>query len=295
MAYQKKKVEPAAANEWMNTYADVVTLLLTFFVLLFAISNVNSKKYDALVKSVNPDGIIVSEAVGALNGGTEVPSSSTEFDAVYKKINDYIQENELQDDIDITKTDDYILLRFKDNVLFNPDKSVLTGNGQAILSFISDALLTTEDKIDQINIEGHTADSIDGNYSAFSWDLSVSRAVNVLRFMVENKGLEPSKLSAVGYSKYRPLADNDTEDGRSQNRRVEIMITQEKGDSEAIQDVVEAVASSHGSKAGTSTVPASSTASAAVSSSSTVTSTSAVASTSAVVSSTVASAVVSKG
>ena len=244
MAYKKKPPERAGGNEWINTYADVVTLLLTFFVLLFAISSVNEKKFEALVKALNPNWT-VSEIGGGGNAASTTTSAivpiNDDFDEIYTKIYNYVKENNLTENITVKKTDDYILLRFTDDVLFSPDKADLNEGGRKVISFISDAILTTEDKINQINIEGHTADSIEGEYSAFSWQLSVSRAVNVLRYMVEEKGLTPSKLSAVGYSKYRPIADNHSAWGRSQNRRVEITITQTKKDADNMQDVVEGI------------------------------------------------------
>jgi len=245
------------AAEWLVTYSDMVTLLLTFFVLLFSFSTIDAQKWKALVLSLNGRGIRIEDTSGNngvpgdsesedpleideinsyLDGETDAPSVETvddNFEKLYRKIKDYVEENNLVAQIDIEKSRTQILLRFKDNVLFDSGRADLKKEAIQILGDISVVLKDSIEDIEMIRIEGHTDDvPIKTVWYPTNWELSTARAVQVLRFFIEKKGLEPAKMSAVGYGEYHPIRTNDTDANRALNRRVDLVIAKyiEKSD-----------------------------------------------------------------
>jgi chemotaxis protein MotB len=222
----------SSTGEWIVTYSDTITLLLCFFVLLFAFSTVNEKKWQSLVESFGDKsgagiGTSLSKSTSSSISNSNITPINYFNENLYKRIKSYIDENELQSSIELIKGENQIILRFKDTILFDPDKAILKEEGKNILSNICDALKISYDLIDMIRVEGHTAASPKGKPEFVStFDLSVDRAVSVLRYMDEVKELDPVKLSAIGYGQYHPIGDNETEAGRMKNRRVEIIVTE---------------------------------------------------------------------
>lgn len=233
---RKKNEESINTNEWLNTYADVVTLLLTFFVLLFSFSSIDAQKWKNLVQALGnrAESFVEASHSGdskshSISSASEIQSLDDRFKNIYDEVNKYIQEKGLADKIGIEKGDTFTLLRFKDNVLFNEDRSELRPDGIEVLNAICVILKNFNPEIQGITVAGHTADRYQtGRDSAFLWNLSVSRAVSVTRYMIEEEKLDPVKISAEGYSKYHPLATNDNEEGRKINRRVEVKITKKQ-------------------------------------------------------------------
>lgn len=228
------------APEYMNTYGDMMTLLLCFFVLLFSMSSVDAKKFEAIV-------ISFSGSLGVLDGGntlvkenvidqgTITDRTSTDilemsnFKELEEKIQEYLKENSLDDKVKVINEEQGLLLRFQDSILFDQGSALIKSESYIILKYISDILKTDNFKDKFISIEGHT-DNIpikNSNYSS-NWELSVARACNVVRYMVENQNIEPKRLTAAGYSEYHPVVKNDSKENMSKNRRVDIMIMKSK-------------------------------------------------------------------
>lgn len=232
MARKKKPAEAVNTMEWINTYADTVTLLMCFFVLLFSFSTINEKKWKDIVDSLKGDYPITTEAKGSpvnmegAAGAASTASTEKMEDALYKKIKNYIEEKDLTSKVELTKGDDMVTIRFKDTILFDPDKTFLRDDGKVILGDICDALTSSIGLVEMINIEGHTASNPKG-LPEFqnTFEFSTQRAVNVLEYLITVKNIEPLKLSAIGYGQYHPLDTNETAEGRSRNRRVEIIVT----------------------------------------------------------------------
>jgi len=237
---RKKESGNSGVGDWINTYADMVTLLLCFFILLYSFSVVNETKWKELIQSfsylnkssaqiLNPDDLldkVPTETSEPLNSPDPSEIEPNAFDNLYQELNDYVIRNGLETSIVINKSDDEINIRFKDAVLFNPDSAVLRNDGRAILVNICNALKTAEGKIQMMRIEGHTAARAAGEPEfQYTFEMSVQRAVSVLRYMRDVGNLLPAKLSAVGYGQYHPIASNETEEGRIKNRRVEIIVS----------------------------------------------------------------------
>lgn len=113
----------------------------------------------------------------------------------------------------------------RDSALFDSGKDVIRADSAKLLMDLADIIVRYEGAIGMIRIEGHT-DDIPINNARFesNWDLSVARAVRVLRYLLLHSKIPPEKLAAAGYGEFHPIADNDTPQGRAQNRRVSFLI-----------------------------------------------------------------------
>lgn len=237
---EKKMEEDKNLNAWMATYSDLVTLLLCFFVLLFATSDVNSEKFKQIAESFSKKLSIMpgqnSDMLDALgNGIVAMPQVKGESDKEFeeqgkeeleemaKNFENYFEENGLKDEIQVEKSDRYITLNFKDGILFDVGKADIKSEAIKVLSMVSDEIAKYPDN--HIKIEGHT-DNMPINTVRFpnNWYLSASRAISVATYFIDTKNFEPNRISTEGYGEYRPKAPNDTPENRSKNRRVEIKI-----------------------------------------------------------------------
>lgn len=236
---KKKKQEEAkgGAPEWMTTFSDLMTLLLCFFVLLFAFSTIDKRKFTAIMKSFQG-------SAGVLQNGTTVDDSEyvdkglneeklakqlkeiEDFKKMEKKINDYLKETNMENEIFVELQSRGLLIRFDENVLFSSAQAQLKENAKETMRFLADILRQEEFKSKYITVEGHTdSDPMKGSRKyPTNWELSISRASNVVRFLIEDTYVEPKRLSASGYSQYHPVVPNDTKENKAKNRRVDILI-----------------------------------------------------------------------
>ena len=209
---------------WLNTYADMVTLLLTFFVVMLSMSTVEVEKFDALVKSLNPG---TDKGVDAPNGQSnflvEEPQDGMSTDTLFQTIQQKIQESNMQDEVSISMQNGMIFLRFNSSMLFEPDRYIMLKSSLPFMDFIGNVLKLYEAKIKTINICGHTARTGRINSNVSDWLLSGERAATVAMFF-EDIGIDKGKMITFGYGDNYPIADNATEAGRSKNRRVELVI-----------------------------------------------------------------------
>ena len=234
MSRKKRGSDGAGASEWLNTYADMVTLLLTFFAVLLSMSTVNQEKFNAFIQSFS--NLPPEEIEEIINAGmneepiedAEVPTPeevAQAMEELYQKLLNYIQQNGMEEAISLHKNDGTIYIRFDSSVFFEPDKYTLRDGGYETLSFIGDGLKEYENMIELIAICGHTATVGDiPNYPISDWMLSGERAAVVAIFLDEEKNLDPKKMLLLGYGKNLPIADNSTEEGRMENRRVELAV-----------------------------------------------------------------------
>lgn len=244
MARKKKQDEESGGN-WMDTYGDMVTLLLTFFIVLYSMSSVQEDKWAAIVRAFNNKGntkvdqiVLNIEGEGedpAHNKGEEKPDGEglTELDEFYTAIEEYLAESNMattetieRGEDDGTETDgtnkDNIYISFQDTITFAPDTAVLLESSYPFLDFLGEQLIGVNNSVAVVLIKGHTA-----TYDTSEVDsriLSAERASTIANYLEEKFGLPAVKLIPIGHANLYPVADNDTETGRSQNRRVEISI-----------------------------------------------------------------------
>ncbi len=235
MAMKKKKSGNGGAN-WMDTYGDMVTLLLCFFVLLYSMSSIDSEKWELLVKSFNPDATELSQIVTTqekndyeypVKGGMDLPENADGFDQLYYALSQYISNNNLESSIELSKGDGFTFITFRDNVFFDGDSYVLKDEGKAVLDEFCNAIETAVDSIEEIQILGHTSQASPDvpNEPVSDRFLSSNRATEVLLYIQEKNIIDPAKLVSCGYGQFRPISSFDTRESRAKNRRVEILVT----------------------------------------------------------------------
>lgn len=233
---RKSNKKDIKTDGWLATYSDTVTLLLTFFVLLYSMSSLDAQKFNQIASAMQS--MFTGKAADSILefniAGGEVPivgkpqanidSANSEGSIeILKDIEEYIKENNLENDIQIYSNKKGLNIELKDRVLFDTGKADLKSESKAVLDKVT-ALLATVDN--EIIIEGHT-DNVPINTPSMpnNFHLSTERALSVLDyFLSSNKEINPDKISAQGYGEYRPIASNDTPEGRAQNRRVNIIL-----------------------------------------------------------------------
>lgn len=223
MRRKKRKPDDINTNGWMDTYADTITLLLTFFILLYSFSTTDNKKLR----------LIASAFQGKILGKTSSDISSnlntdikTDYDLLLDKVNEIIKNNDLKDIIRVRKENEGVVLQLSDSILFDSGKAQLKKSSTKILDVIS----TIIPKINnEIRVQGHT-DNVPIYNSRYksNWELSTARAVTVIQYFIESKNLNPERFSASGYGEYKPLVSNDSNENKAINRRVDILIVQKR-------------------------------------------------------------------
>ena len=232
----KKKCPPCpkCLAPWLGTFGDLMSLLLTFFVLLLSMSTIDTRKVSEVVGSL-------SGALSVLEGGVktdvtkkiikkETPVEETDdtTEAVNKITQTVIEANEMiekgrGETISLSDSEEGFVIKMPASILFKPASAKIY-NEDAILFLKRVALIISKlpNELD-INIQGHTDNTTlpkDSQYRD-NWDLSSARATAVLKELMK-ANVSPKKMYASGYSKYRPIASNVTEEGRRKNRRVEL-------------------------------------------------------------------------
>ena len=246
MARKKSNNDGGGGPNWLDTYADMVTLLLTFFIMLFAMSTMNASKWQQLVEAFatnkQPDKKTAQAAAGGMPSQASLAAASSKkedknkdvtkvesFDDLYDYLNNYVKENKLEDSVKVYKGDGYTFITFQNTIFFDGDSSVLRPDGKKILDFLSDGLKPISKEVGEVRFYGHTARAggcKTAEQQAFDRTLSSDRAKNVLLYVQYKNILEPSKMVSEGYGEYRPIVPHDgTEATRRKNRRVEIYIS----------------------------------------------------------------------
>ncbi len=230
---KKRQSQEEEGGSWMDTYGDMITLVLTFFVLLYSMSSMDESKWKLIAVAFNKGQteVRVSGEPNPENDPTaiyddQVPEVEefeeiVDFEDFYMYLKQVITTNELQDSVSVEMSNTGVYMRFRDNIFFAGDSDVLLDEGKYILEIISDGIRSVNERILAIKVSGHTAGA--ANSDVNEWQLSSGRADSVINFMLSLDACDPDKFSSAGYGKYRPVDDNDTEEGRRQNRRVEIV------------------------------------------------------------------------
>ena len=264
MAKRKAEEPKKGAPAWQATFADLMNLLLCFFVLLFSMSTVDAQKFQMIAASFSEtfsifdagataigDGVLISNGVSQLNeldqyinstgktAESEIDQNEIEdyeefaqkleeeklaaSEELAEKVQEAAEEQNLDKDIDITFTSQYVQLTLKGAILFDSGKAELKSDALPVVEKV--ALILDRYAESTIEIEGHT-DNVPINTSKFESNdvLSSYRALAMFDYLVQNTSLDPSMLKHSGRGEYLPIADNSTPEGRAKNRRIEIKI-----------------------------------------------------------------------
>ena len=231
IGYKKTMIIAGAENlggRWLVTFNDMITLILTFFVLILSMSDMDKPSIDQISQSV-------SEAFGV--GGIRKPlvtprtaEPSPDRGQIQADRNPDMTRMAIQiaslPGMEALTTPGGMRITINEKMLFAPDSDVLSENSRQMLSALVPALNTSDALI---TVEGHTDNRpAEGVRFPSNWELSTARAVSVVDFLAESGGVAPERLSAVGYGDTRPRAANDDEKSRQMNRRVEIKLKFQK-------------------------------------------------------------------
>ena len=249
MSKRKKKTEEASegAPEWMTTYSDLVTLLLTFFILLFSMAAIDKQKFEQVAFSLRSAFTLISSGetydvnTGKSmisitpydNAPEESEEDESEDDEAKKEkekkiekmkvdIEKLINELGLVENIKVIEEDDEIILRVDSLILFDSGSAELKVSGKPVVEKIGLIMKSLET---DILVQGH-ADDRPINTSEFpsNWELSTKRATNVVKYLIEKSGMNQKFLTATGNAEFKPIAPNDTEYNRQKNRRIDIIV-----------------------------------------------------------------------
>lgn len=231
----KKKKAPenkTSMERWLLTYSDLITLLMVFFVIMYALSSVNEKKFEAMSISL-ANAMGGGQSVFDNPGATFVPGISDaetietdDLERIRKELQAYIDEHGLNDKVSVNIEDRGVVLSFQDVALFPLGSAELTANARVLINQIGQILLSTTQFI---RVEGHT-DNLPINTREFpsNWELSSARANSVLQQLIRELNFPQYRLSATGYGEFRPRAANDSMENRQRNRRVDIVVLKSK-------------------------------------------------------------------
>lgn len=206
---RKKEEEHENVERWLISYADFITLMFTFFAALYALSAMDMAKIERFSGSLKQAFKVIDEPI---------PLYEDRNKAVIEDIKKLITD---VSGVSVKTDPRGVVVTFSDAVLFASGSADIKQEAFGVLEKLSKSLNTAPGRI---IIEGHT-DNVPisaGKYTS-NWELSTARAASVLHFLI-TKGVDPNRFSIAGYAEYRPLASNETEDGRAKNRRVELVI-----------------------------------------------------------------------
>jgi len=222
---------------WLIPYADLLTLLLALFIVLFASSQIDAKKFEQIARSFN---VAITGGTGVLEFERPIEEEQTpppkkelesnidatdkrELQQLQKRINQYIESKNLDNQLKTTLTEEGLLVTIHNDVLFDSGSADVRPQDRRLALEISRLLVMNPPR--NIIISGHTDNvPISNSKFASNWELSVMRAVNFMKLLLQNKQLDPRVFSAKGFGEYQPIASNATAEGREKNRRVEILI-----------------------------------------------------------------------
>ncbi len=244
---RKQRNDESTENHerWLVSYADFITLLFAFFVVMYAVSSINEGKYRILSHSLvsafksnnssslisvqssefTPIQILQSKQVDSIKRIDELSSHKVKkqekMQSMAKSILHALEPLVKDGQVRVTQNSLGITVEINASVLFSPGQAKLAENSSLALQAVAHVIKGHEH---EIHVEGHT-DNLPIHTESFpsNWELSTARASSVIRLFVEN-GVEANRLTAIGYSENRPIETNETPEGRKRNRRVAVMI-----------------------------------------------------------------------
>lgn len=252
----RKKTSGKGAPKWMVTYSDMVTLILVFFILLFSMSQIDQQKFQAISQSFqervifdflpssvpmeNPTNNPVLDdhqgpnkqdseeflETAKNNGEEETRVKEDKMERLVNEVEEFLDDNNLNGVITANRTSQGVELVLQDNIFFDTGEAVILNEGVPFLEKIGTLISRIPN---EIKVEGHTDNRpIQGYRYPSNWELSGARASSVVRFLIEEFDIDEARFTIAGYGETRPIAPNDSAKNMSKNRRVEIVILDEK-------------------------------------------------------------------
>lgn len=227
-------------ERWLITYSDLITLLMIFFVVMYAMSKIDMQKFANLsislsqalfnqnqiqLQGMGTTGLIAQQPTGApspqyIKSAAEV-AEEQQLEQIRRQLQAYIQQQGVAGQVKVEEKPRGLLISLRDVILFDTGKADLKPEAKKLL----DGVLPFLSQVDNpLSIEGHTDDRpIHTAEFPSNWELSTARALTVLEYL-QSKGIDPRRMSATGFGEWRPVAPNDSDANRALNRRVNITI-----------------------------------------------------------------------
>jgi chemotaxis protein MotB len=227
---RKFDVRQENTERWLLTYADLITLLLALFIVMYSMSRVDARKFGRVTEALS--GILRGDSpmLAAVGGdgltGPMHPALGRLF-ALRESIEERVSKQGLSDRIETLQDDRGLVIRIMESAAFDPGSAELKPQMFPVLEALANELSGLPN---QVRIEGHTDNTpIATSRYPSNWELSTARSTGVVRYLVEQLHVDPRRVSALGYAEYRPIADNETALGRARNRRVDIIVLLDSG------------------------------------------------------------------
>jgi chemotaxis protein MotB len=230
MKKRKHNEEHENAERWLLTYADLITLLLAFFIMMYVFSKKDAQKYDEVASHLKT---IFSGGTGLAGKGSvtaaspiDMPSKGASSGEIKRQLESELMDSNRNkpggENISVLSDERGVVIRVLDKAFFDEGKAELKDGAKGALDKIVPIIKSVDN---HVRIEGHTDNvPIKTNEFKSNWELSVRRATEVVRYFVEKRGLPPDRISATGYAEYRPIVQNNSPKNKSLNRRIEIIV-----------------------------------------------------------------------
>lgn len=224
---RRRKSGTEDRERWLLTYADLITLLAAFFIVMYSMSQIDAKKFGEMAEALNGilhggDRVIISKGSERSqtkgHGLLELGNLKSIQRFIEEKFDKLGREGELQTEI----TERGLVVHIMESALFRAGSAKMQPMAIEILELVYARI---ENIPNHIRIEGHTDDrKVTNSKYPSNWELSASRATEVVRYFIDNYGMPPDRISALGYGEYRPVRPNNSIENRSKNRRVDVVI-----------------------------------------------------------------------
>lgn len=213
-------------DRWLLTYADLITLLLAFFIIMYSMSRIDAKKFGKMAEALN----------GILKGGNNLVVKSTSenltkghgllklgnLKLLQKKIEAKFKTLGKNEELETEITERGLVIHIVESALFKEGSAVLEPRAMGTLDLVSEQV---KDMPNHIRVEGHTDDRpIRTSLFPSNWELSAARATEVVRYFIGDHKISANQISALGYGEFRPVRPNNSIENRAQNRRVDIVV-----------------------------------------------------------------------
>ena len=234
-----RQIEPtppanSGMDRWLLTYADMITLLTIFFLMLYSMSVMNKGKFNALATSIQKETQPTTPKVSLLSpaGNSPFPNSAQNYEDSMRKLREFVEQHNLRDRVRVSQESRGVVISLlSDDMLFTRGSATLHPSCAPVMERVSHILQTVENPV---QVEGHTCDlPMRSPLFPSNWELSTARAGAVLREFTERYGIVPNRFRAAGYAQTRPLVSNTDETNRAKNRRVDIVILKTEEQREA--------------------------------------------------------------
>ena len=270
--HKHEEHEEHADETWLIPYADLLTLLLALFIVLYEMSSVDAKKFQDMSKAFSiafNSGTGVLEQSGIVTNANQMHEQDNtrrsadsedslnkthqsqeaqeqqeqlkqkeqqQLEELKQKLDEYIQNNGLTTQLETKLNQSELLITISDNALFSSGSASITDNAEKLGVAIGTMLSKYPGY--EVTVHGHTDNQPINTFEfASNYELSAKRAINFMSILIESGKLDPRLISPTGYGEYRPIAENTTNAGRAKNRRVEVSIIRKYADPAASESV----------------------------------------------------------